>query len=140
MSPPRGSPPSATSGPGSTTLQAVASHVPSGARVSSSPTGSSFGTTTSQSEPEGLRTSIVRSTSPLTRCSTSTVRKSCGVALQLSLPLGDDASDDRRIGVVEPLGERFVRTDARRRRAREREREQQDDEECLQTSISSASP
>ncbi len=56
MIPPRGSPPSATSGPGSTTLQAVASQAPSGARVSRSPTGSSIGTTTSQSEPYGLRT------------------------------------------------------------------------------------
>ena len=30
-----------------------------------------------QSVPDGLRTSSVRSTLPLTRCSTSTVRKSC---------------------------------------------------------------
>src|SRR5262245_51057735 len=54
--------------------------------------------------------------------------------------LGDDSPDDCRVGLVEPLGERGVRTHARCRRARERERAQPDEEERPQTSIRSASP
>ena len=83
IGPPRGSPPSTTSWPGFTTLQAVASHAPSGALVRRRPTDSSRGTSTSQSVPEGLRISSVGSTSPFTRCSTSTVRKSCAQPVQL---------------------------------------------------------
>ncbi len=78
IGPPRGSPPAATSGPGSTMLHKVASQPPSGARVSRNPVGSSRGTVTSQSVPEGVRTTGALSTSPLTRCSTSSVRKRCG--------------------------------------------------------------
>ena len=59
---------------------------------------------------------------------------------ELALALGDDGADDRRVRVVEPLGERRVDAPARGGRAREHERGERYQEQSLQTSISSASP
>ena len=88
ITPPRGSPPSATSGPGATTLHAVPIQPPSGTRVSRSPTDSALGTSRSQSDPDGLRTTIVSSTSPLTCWSTSTVSRRCGAPFVSPVPGG----------------------------------------------------
>ena len=70
--PPRGSPPATTSSPGLAMLHRFACNVPSGARLSNSPTLLFVRSGRSQSVPDGAMTTRSRGTSPLTRCSTST--------------------------------------------------------------------
>ena len=140
IGPPRGSPPSTTSWPGFTTLHAVASQAPSGALVSRRPIDSSRGTSTSQSVPDGLRTSSVPFDVSLDPLLDLDGEEELSQPVQLAWPLGDDAADDGRVRVVEPFAHRSVDAHARGRRARECERRERDDEKRFQTSIRSASP
>ena len=76
------------------------------------PTASSRGTSTSQSVPDGLRTSSVAPDVALHPLLDLDRQEELRQPVQLAGPLGDDAADEGRVGIVEPLVERCV--DARR--------------------------